>query len=83
VLNIREKPDWKSAVAGAIPPNATGVVASNERAVSAGSIWRRVTCGKIEGWVNERFLALEPGATPASTHGVPAPSPLREMVGGP
>jgi hypothetical protein len=83
VLNIREKPDWKSAVAGAIPPNATGVVASSERAVTAGSIWRRVTCGKIEGWVNERFLALEPGATPASTRAVPAPPPLHEMVGGP
>ncbi len=83
VLNIREKPDWKSAVAGAIPPNATGVVASNERAVTAGSIWRRVTCGKIEGWVNERFLAREPGVAPASTSAVPAPSPPREMVGRP
>jgi hypothetical protein len=59
VLNIREKPDWKSAITGLLPPDATGITATPERARSGGSTWRLVTCGKISGWVNERFLAVE------------------------
>lgn len=65
VLNIREKPDWKSAITGLLPPDATGITASPEREHSGGSTWRLVTCGKISGWVNERFLVVEgSGAAP-------------------
>jgi len=59
VLNIREKPDWKSATIGSLPPDATGIAGGPTHARRGAAPWRHVTCGKISGWVNERFLAAE------------------------
>lgn len=81
MLNIREKPDWTSAIKGSLPPNATGISASAERARLGQSSWRFVTCGKVEGWVNEKFLAPEPGRP--SVGPALARSPTRDGVTGP
>jgi|GEM_PF-2210724 len=59
VLNVREKPDWKSATLGSLPPDATGVLGGPTHTRPGAAPWRHVTCGKVSGWVNERFLAVE------------------------
>lgn len=57
VLNVREAPDRTSAILGALPPGATGVRGTANRKRVGSSSWREIECGKIRGWVNERFLA--------------------------
>ena len=59
VLNVREKPDWKSGTVGSLPPDATGVLGGPTHARKGSAPWRHVTCGKVSGWVNERFLSVE------------------------
>lgn len=59
VLNVREKPDWKSATRGSLPPDATGVLGGPTHTRPGATPWRHVTCGKVSGWVNDRFLAVE------------------------
>jgi hypothetical protein len=61
VLNIREAPDHTSTILGELPPDATGVHGTANRKRVGGSNWREVECGKLRGWVNERFLARESG----------------------
>ena len=62
VLNVREAPDKAAAVLGGLPPDATGVRGTSNRRRVGPSIWREVECGKLRGWVNERFLARETGS---------------------
>jgi hypothetical protein len=57
VLNVREAPDRASAILGGLPPDTTGVRGTSNRKRVGGSSWREIECGKIRGWVNERFLA--------------------------
>jgi len=57
VLNVREAPDRTSAILGALPPGATGVRGTANRKRVGSSSWREIECGKVRGWVNERFLA--------------------------
>jgi hypothetical protein len=59
VLNVRAQPHWKSPILGKLPPNATHVLGTPERRNVGGSPWRKIACGKVRGWVNERFLAPE------------------------
>lgn len=59
VLNVREKPDWKSGTVGSLPPDATGVLGGPTHTRRGSAPWRHVTCLKVSGWVNERFLAVE------------------------
>ncbi len=62
VLNVRESPDKGAAVLGGLPPDATGVRGTSNRRRIGQSVWREVECGKLRGWVNERFLARETGS---------------------
>jgi hypothetical protein len=59
VLNVRAQPHWKSPILGKLPPNATHVLGTPERRQVSGSPWRKIACGKLRGWVNERFLVPE------------------------
>jgi len=61
VLNVREAPDRSSAILGGLPPDTTGVRGTSNRKRVGGSSWREIECGKIRGWVNERFLARGAG----------------------
>ena len=61
VLNVREAPDKTSAILGSLPSDATGVHGTASRRRVGASTWREVECGKLRGWVNERFLARESG----------------------
>jgi hypothetical protein len=56
-LNVRESPDRAAVVVGELPPDATGVRGTANRKKIGASMWREVECGKLRGWVNERFLA--------------------------
>jgi hypothetical protein len=55
-LNVRVAPDAKSDVLGQLLPNTTGVVAVGEEQKVGTSTWRKVRCGALVGWVNQRFL---------------------------
>jgi hypothetical protein len=57
VLNVREAPDRTSAILGGLPPDTTGVRGTANRKRVGGSSWREIECGKLRGWVNEKFLA--------------------------
>ena len=59
VLNVRESPDRASTILGELPPDATGVRGTANRKRIGASSWREIECGKLRGWVNERFLARE------------------------
>jgi hypothetical protein len=59
VLNVRAQAHWKSPILGKLPPHATHVLGTPERKDVSGSPWRKIACGKLRGWVNERFLAPE------------------------
>ena len=61
VLNVRESPDKASAILGELPHDATGIHGTANRRRVGASTWREVECGKLRGWVNERFLARETG----------------------
>ena len=56
-LNVRESPDRGAAVLGELPPDATGIHGTANRKKIGSSSWREIECGKLRGWVNERFLA--------------------------
>jgi hypothetical protein len=75
VLNVRSEPDPRATVLGELPPDATGIIGTEETARVGSSIWRKVRCQKTIGWVNERFLAPEGGAPPAQE---PEPQPEPE-----
>jgi hypothetical protein len=55
-LNVRSSPDAKSDVLGQLPPSATGVVGIGHPQKVGTSTWRKVRCGQLVGWVNDRFL---------------------------
>jgi hypothetical protein len=57
VLNVREAPDRTSTILGGLPPDTTGVRGTPNRKRVGGSSWREIECGKLRGWVNEKFLA--------------------------
>ena len=59
VLNVRAKPDFRSAINGELTPDSTGISLIGPPKRAKGSRWRQVACGKVRGWVNERFLAPE------------------------
>jgi hypothetical protein len=60
-LNVRVAPDAQSEVLGQLLPNTTGVVALGQEQKVGPSIWRKVRCGALVGWVNGRFLDPEEG----------------------
>jgi hypothetical protein len=55
-LNVRVSPDARSEVLGQLRPDTTGVVAVGDEQKIGTSIWRKVRCGALVGWVNQRFL---------------------------
>ena len=64
-LNIRERPEARSAVIGRLPPDARGV-----EVVAEQDGWARVNTAERSGWVNARYLAhrtdvWQPGQLPA------------------
>ena len=59
VLNIREKPEFHSAILGSLPPDATGVSVVGPPRGTKTSTWRQVVCGKTRGWVRDKFLAID------------------------
>jgi hypothetical protein len=66
-LNVRVAPDAKSDVLGQLLPTTTGVLAvGDQRKVVGASTWRKVRCGALVGWVNERFLDPQESAEGAS-----------------
>lgn len=66
VLNVRERPDWKSTTVGSLPPDATGILGGPTHTRAGATPWRHVTCGKVSGWVNDRFLSVETASEPAA-----------------
>jgi hypothetical protein len=56
-LNVRVAPDPESEVLGQLLPNTTGVADLGRKQKVGPSTWRKVRCGALIGWVNERFLA--------------------------
>jgi hypothetical protein len=77
-LNVRAEPDPRAAVLGELPPDATGVIGTEETARVGSSIWRKVRCQRTIGWVNERFLAPEGGQPPPPQQQEPEPQPEPE-----
>ena len=62
VLNMRVEPDWRSDIVGKLPPDMRGVIALGERQRVGTASWRKVACGTVKGWVNEKFLERETDA---------------------
>jgi hypothetical protein len=58
-LNVRSEPDPRASVLGQLQPDSTGVIGTEETARVGNSIWRKVRCQHLVGWVNERFLSSE------------------------
>jgi hypothetical protein len=56
-LNVRVAPDPGSEVLGQLLPNTTGVADLGRQQKVGPSMWRKVRCGALIGWVNSRFLA--------------------------
>lgn len=55
-LNVRVAPDPDSEVLGQLGPSTTGVADLGRKQKVGPSIWRKVRCGALIGWVNDRFL---------------------------
>jgi hypothetical protein len=62
VLNVRVEPDWKSDIVGKLAPDMRGVIPLGERQRVGPASWRKVACGTVRGWVNEKFLERETDA---------------------
>ena len=60
-LNVRVAPDPESEVLGQLMPNTTGVADLGKQQKVGPSIWRKVRCGALIGWVNGRFLGPDAG----------------------
>ena len=56
-LNVRVAPDPASEVLGQLLPNTTGVADLGKQQKVGPSVWRKVRCGALIGWVNGRFLS--------------------------
>jgi uncharacterized membrane protein len=58
-LKLRAAPDQRAAAVGDLPPNSAGiaVVAVDTK----GSDWVKVSKGRLNGWVNARFLGYDNG----------------------
>lgn len=56
-LTIRTQPGALSAVAGRIPPGATGVRALGEETTIGTATWIKIEYSGVVGWVNKRFLS--------------------------
>jgi hypothetical protein len=61
-LNVRLAPDPESEVLGQLLPSTTGVADLGRTQKVGPSTWRKVRCGALIGWVNERFLAPDASA---------------------
>ena len=59
VLNIREAPGVKYAIAGTIPPDSTGVKILGEGIQADNATWVPILYNGIFGWVNSHYLAQE------------------------
>jgi uncharacterized membrane protein len=64
VLNMRSGPDAGAPVRGGIPPWTTHVEGVGAPATVGAAAWQRVRYAGVTGWVNARFLALNPGGPP-------------------
>jgi Predicted membrane protein len=63
VLYVRSAPDAQASIVGALTAGAQGIQALDPQATNG---WRRVRHDALEGWVNARFLAVDPYASPAA-----------------
>src|SRR5439155_26826737 len=66
-LNVRVAPDPKSEVLGQLLPNTTGVVSLGVQQKIGPATWRKVRCGALVGWVNDRFLDPQQESTERRT----------------
>jgi hypothetical protein len=66
-LNVRVAPDPASEVLGQLLPSTTGVADLGRQHKVGPSMWRKVRCGALIGWVNERFLAPDASRGRAAT----------------
>ena len=73
-LNVRTSPDARAEVLGQLPPDATGVLGMEAEQQVGSSVWRKVKCRNLVGWVNARFLA------PQIEKAVAKPEPPRERA---
>lgn len=60
ILNVRAEPGAGAPMVGQLPPDARGIRGTGERRKVEGSVWRKVTCGALVGWVNQRYLVADP-----------------------
>jgi hypothetical protein len=62
-LNVRVAPDPQSDVLGTLLPSTTGVMDLGRQQKVGPSTWRKVRCGALIGWVNDRFLDRQDSTT--------------------
>lgn len=81
VLNVRSGPGTENMITGMLPPNATGIAPTGDRAQSAdGGTWWQIGDPALPGgtgWVNARFLAPAGVASPTQA----APVQYHQVTG--
>jgi hypothetical protein len=77
-LNVRNDPDPRAEVIGALPPDASGVLGMGEEQRVGSAVWRKVKCQKLVGWVNAKFLAPEQPESEQVAKPEPPKEPVRE-----
>jgi hypothetical protein len=75
-LNVRDRPDARAEVLGQLPSDATGILGMDEEQQVGSSVWRKIKCRNLVGWVNARFLVRQ--AEKAVARPEPAREPVRE-----
>jgi hypothetical protein len=73
-LNVRTRPDSRADVIGQLPSDATGILGMEEEQQVGSSVWRKIKCRNLVGWVNARFLVRQ------TEKAVARPEPAREPV---
>ena len=56
-LNIRARPDPRSATIGTIPADAHGITGTGQQQQTGNSIWREIRYQGTQGWVNSHYLS--------------------------
>ncbi len=60
VLYVREEPDVKAKIIGALPSDAREIKLLRQRKDAAPD-WKRISYRNIKGWVNASFIEVDPG----------------------
>jgi hypothetical protein len=73
-LNVRATPDSRAEPVGQLPHDATGILGMEGEQQVGYSVWRKIKCRNLVGWVNARFLVRQ------TEKEVATPEPAREQV---